>query len=160
MRFTGKDRQELINKLKKVRDPRERDRIIWALAGQEEAVFRSANPDVPPPRSAPGRPGPERPAEHSPDQHRRKTPARVCGSRLLSDLWPRPYRKGRAELYRVPGYRDGNYGPDHGRDLSDHRLGGHLQSDAAPADQTGRGFMRCRGWLTCCCGCIWPMPYY
>lgn len=62
MRFMEKNRQELINKLKKVRDPRERDRIIWALAGQEESVFRSANPDVLPPRSAPGRPKPERPA--------------------------------------------------------------------------------------------------
>jgi hypothetical protein len=62
MRFTEKDRQELINKLKKVKDPRERDRIIWALAGQEEAVFHSINPDVPTPRPAPGRPGPERPA--------------------------------------------------------------------------------------------------
>ncbi len=62
MRFTEKDRQELINKLKKVRDPRERDRIIWALAGQDGAVFHSAPSPTPPPRSAPRQPEPEKPA--------------------------------------------------------------------------------------------------
>jgi hypothetical protein len=88
MRFTGKDRQELINKLKKVRDPRERDRIIWALAGQEEAVFRSANPDVPPPRSAPGRPGPERPAPGKTQDLRNIPPINIDAKRLLGFVFP------------------------------------------------------------------------
>jgi hypothetical protein len=88
MRFTGKDRQELINKLKKVRDPRERDRIIWALAGQEEAVFRSANPDVPPPRSAPGRPGPERPAPGKTQDLRNIPPINIDAKRLLGFVVP------------------------------------------------------------------------
>lgn len=60
MRLTEKDRRELINKLKKVRDPGERDRIIWALAGQEEAVYHNARPDVPPSRFAAGPPEPKR----------------------------------------------------------------------------------------------------
>ncbi len=68
MRFTEKNRQELINKLKKVKDPRERDRILWALAGQEEAVFHSVHPDVPPSRPVSGPPAPEKPApEKAPD---------------------------------------------------------------------------------------------
>lgn len=39
MRYSEKDRRQLIEKLKKVRDPRERDRIIWALAGQEDDLI-------------------------------------------------------------------------------------------------------------------------
>jgi hypothetical protein len=39
MRYSEKDRRGLIEKLKKVRDPRERDRIIWALAGQEDDLI-------------------------------------------------------------------------------------------------------------------------
>lgn len=88
MRFTEKDRQELINKLKKVRDPRERDRIIWALAGQEETVFRSANPDVPPPRSAPGRPKPERPAPGKAPDLRNMPQINVDAKRLLGFVVP------------------------------------------------------------------------
>ena len=88
MRFTEKDRQELINKLKKVRDPRERDRIIWALAGQEEAVFRSAKPDVPPPRSAPGRPKPERPAPGKAPDLRNMPQVNVDAKRLLGFVVP------------------------------------------------------------------------
>ena len=60
MRFTEKDRRGLIQKLKKIKDPRERDRILWALAGQEEAYFHGAPSPVPPSRPAPRRPEPER----------------------------------------------------------------------------------------------------
>jgi hypothetical protein len=88
MRFTEKDRQELINKLKKVRDPRERDRIIWALAGQEEAVFHSANPDVPTSRPAPGRPGPERPAPGKAPDLRNMPQINVDVKRLLGFVVP------------------------------------------------------------------------
>jgi hypothetical protein len=88
MRFTEKDRQELINKLKKVRDPRERDRIIWALAGQEEAVFHSINPDVPTPRLAPGRPGPERPAPGKAPDLRNMPQINVDVKRLLGFVVP------------------------------------------------------------------------
>jgi hypothetical protein len=88
MRFTEKDRQELINKLKKVRDPRERDRIIWALAGQEEAVFHSINPDVPTPRPAPGRPGPERPASGKAPDLRNMPQINVDVKRLLGCVVP------------------------------------------------------------------------
>lgn len=35
MPLSESERQKLINKLKTVKDARERDRIIWALAGQE-----------------------------------------------------------------------------------------------------------------------------
>lgn len=88
MRFTGKDRQELINKLKKVRDPRERDRIIWALAGQEEAVFRSANPDVPLPWPVPGRPEPERPAPGKAPDLRNMPQINIDAKRLLGFVVP------------------------------------------------------------------------
>ncbi len=33
MRGTDRERQQLINKLKTIRDPRERERILWALEG-------------------------------------------------------------------------------------------------------------------------------
>jgi hypothetical protein len=88
MRFREKDRQELINKLKKVRDPRERDRIIWALAGQEEAVFHSINPDVPTPRPAPGRPGPARPASGKAPDLRNMPQINVDVKRLLGFVVP------------------------------------------------------------------------
>ena len=38
------DRKQLIKKLKRVKDPRERDRIIWALAGHEQKSFDDTNP--------------------------------------------------------------------------------------------------------------------
>jgi hypothetical protein len=88
MRFTEKDRRELINKLKKVRDPRERDRIIWALAGQEEAVFHSINPEVPPPRPAPSRPGPERPAPGKAPDLRNMPQINIDVKRLLGFVVP------------------------------------------------------------------------
>ena len=61
MQYTEMDRRELIDKLKRVKNPRERDRIIWALAGQEEASLRNASPIVVPARPAPGRRMPENP---------------------------------------------------------------------------------------------------
>lgn len=88
MRFMEKDRRELINKLKKVRDPRERDRIIWALAGQEEAVFYNANPDVPPSRSASGLPEPKRPVPGKTQDLRNIPPINVDAKRLLGFVVP------------------------------------------------------------------------
>jgi len=74
MRFTERDRRELIQKLKKIKDPRERDKILWVLAGQEEAIFHNAPSPAPPRKTeflhkpAPRRPAPERPApEKTPD---------------------------------------------------------------------------------------------
>ncbi|MBM4270808.1 MAG: hypothetical protein FJ139_01415 [Deltaproteobacteria bacterium] len=50
------ERDKLIEKLKTVKDPRERDRIIWALSGQE----KSASDEVPAPSTArPSAPSPE-----------------------------------------------------------------------------------------------------
>lgn len=60
MQYTERDRRELIKRLKKVRDPRERDRIIWALAGHEETALRSTSPAAQRSPQAPGRPGPEK----------------------------------------------------------------------------------------------------
>ena len=59
MRYTERDRRELINKLKHVRDPRERDRIIWTIAGQEEAAHRNVASTGGPPRRWMGRKLPE-----------------------------------------------------------------------------------------------------
>jgi hypothetical protein len=88
MRFTEKDRQELINKLKKVRDPQERDRIIWALAGQEEAVLRSANPDVPPSRPVSGPSAPKKPAHGKTRDLPNIPPINIDAKRLLGFVVP------------------------------------------------------------------------
>jgi hypothetical protein len=58
MQYTERDRRELIKQLKKVRDPRERDRIIWALAGHEETALRSPSPAVQRRQAAPGNTAP------------------------------------------------------------------------------------------------------
>ena len=50
------DRKQLIKKLKSVKDPRERDRIIWALAGQEQKSFDDTTPAVQPGKMTPGKP--------------------------------------------------------------------------------------------------------
>lgn len=52
MRDAEKERQVLINRLKKVKDPVERDRIIWALAGQEAKDAGRSAVQMSPPRSA------------------------------------------------------------------------------------------------------------
>lgn len=64
MRAMEKDRREIIQKLKNIKDPRERDRLLWTLEGQE-SVFHDAHPDVPPSRSVPGWPKPERPVSEN-----------------------------------------------------------------------------------------------
>ena len=50
------DRKQLIKKLKSVKDPRERDRIIWALAGQEKKSLDDTMPAVQPGKTTPGNP--------------------------------------------------------------------------------------------------------
>lgn len=88
MRFAEKDRQEIIKKLKKIKDPRERDRIIWALAGKEEAVFHSAHPDVPPSRPASGPPEPKKPAFGKTQDLRNIPPINIDAKRLLGFVVP------------------------------------------------------------------------
>jgi hypothetical protein len=48
MEYSEAERKKLIKKLKTVKDARERDRIIWALAGHEEKAFETANPTAQP----------------------------------------------------------------------------------------------------------------
>lgn len=55
MRYSETERRALIDKLKNIRDPRERDRIIWALAGQERASHRDIASTAVQPRPANGR---------------------------------------------------------------------------------------------------------
>jgi hypothetical protein len=55
MRISDKDRRTLIDQLKKVKDPRERDRIIWTLAGQEQTALPEDGPRVSPLLSLPDR---------------------------------------------------------------------------------------------------------
>ena len=50
------DRKQLIKKLKSVKDPRERDRIIWALAGHEQKSLDDATPAIQPGKTTPGKP--------------------------------------------------------------------------------------------------------
>jgi hypothetical protein len=82
MRFTGKDRRELIQKLKKIKDPRERDRILWALAGQEETVFHGA------PSPAPRRPVPERPASGKTPDLRNMPQINIAAKRMFGFILP------------------------------------------------------------------------
>ena len=88
MQFTERDRRELIQKLKKIKDPRERDRILWALSGQEEAVFHSAPSPAPPPRPAPGRPEPERPAPSKAPDLRNMPRINIDAKRMLGFVFP------------------------------------------------------------------------
>jgi hypothetical protein len=50
------DRKQLIKKLKSVKDPRERDRIIWALAGHEQKSSDDTTPAAQPGKMTPGKP--------------------------------------------------------------------------------------------------------
>ena len=56
MRNSEADRKQLIKKLKSVKDPRERDRIIWALAGHEQKSSDDTTPAVQPGKTTPGNP--------------------------------------------------------------------------------------------------------
>ena len=58
MRYTEKDRREIINKLKKIKDPRERDKILWALEGVEETYSHHAPSPAPPSIPETSRPAP------------------------------------------------------------------------------------------------------
>jgi hypothetical protein len=88
MRFTEKDRRELIQKLKKIKDPRERDRILWALAGQEESVFHSAPSPVPSSRAEPRRPEPEKPASGKTPDLRNMPQINTAAKRMFSFVIP------------------------------------------------------------------------
>jgi hypothetical protein len=48
------DRDKIIKKLKDIKDPRERDKIIWALSGKEKEVMSEKPPAVKPTKVAPG----------------------------------------------------------------------------------------------------------
>ena len=50
------DRKQLIRKLKTVKDARERDRIIWALAGHEQKSSDDTTPAAQPGKMTPGKP--------------------------------------------------------------------------------------------------------
>ena len=56
MRNIEADRKQLIKKLKSVKDPRERDRIIWALAGHEQKSSDDTTPAAQPGKMTPGKP--------------------------------------------------------------------------------------------------------
>ena len=47
------DRNKVIKKLKDIKDPKERDRLIWALAGKEKDVLSDKPSAVGPRRTAP-----------------------------------------------------------------------------------------------------------
>jgi hypothetical protein len=88
MRYSEKDRRELINKLKKVRDPRERDRIIWVLAGQEEGALHGAAPQVSPLWHAPVRTQLERPAPVKTPERKDIPPMAFNAQRMLGFVVP------------------------------------------------------------------------
>ncbi len=52
------DRDKVIKKLKGIKDPAERDRIMWALAGKEKGILREKPASIEPQRTAPA-PGPK-----------------------------------------------------------------------------------------------------
>lgn len=88
MRFTERDRRELINKLKKIKDPRERDRVLWVLAGQEEDVFRSTHLTATPSRLEPVRQKTERPASSKAPEQRDMPEINIDAKRMLGLVVP------------------------------------------------------------------------
>jgi hypothetical protein len=88
MRYTERDRRELIKQLKKVRDPRERDRIIWALAGHEEATPHRSAPAVQRSRPAPGKTLPEKPVPVKPPDIRNLPQIAIDAKRMLRFVVP------------------------------------------------------------------------
>ena len=88
MQFKERDRRDLIQKLKRIKDPRERDRIIWALAGQEEAFFHNAPSPAQLPRPAPRRPEPERPAPGKAPDMRNMPQINIDAKRMLGFVVP------------------------------------------------------------------------
>jgi hypothetical protein len=57
------DRDKIIKKLKDIKDPAQRDRIIWALAGKEKEVMGEKPTPVAPQKGA-STPAPERSPKH------------------------------------------------------------------------------------------------
>jgi hypothetical protein len=99
-----RDRRELINRLKKVRDPRERDRIIWALAGHEESAMRPAVPTERLRKSILGKAMkgkriPEKPAASQPETEQ-QAPVKIPG---LPDFPQIPINAKRMMGFVVPG---------------------------------------------------------
>ena len=88
MQFTERNRRELIQKLKRIKDPRERDRILWALSGQEEAFFHSAPSPALPPKPAPRRSEPERPAPGKAPDLRKMPRINIDVKRMLGFVVP------------------------------------------------------------------------
>ena len=88
MQYTERDRRELIKQLKKVRDPRERDRIIWALAGYEEAVLRGSSPAVQRSQPRPGEPAPGKPVPGKTADIRYLPQINIDAKRLLGFVVP------------------------------------------------------------------------
>jgi hypothetical protein len=94
MQFKESNRRELIQKLKKIKDPRERDRILWVLSGQEEDVFHSAPSPAPWPkpvltsRPAPHRPEPERPSPSKVPDLRNMPQINIGAKRMIGFVVP------------------------------------------------------------------------
>ena len=88
MQYTERDRRELIKQLKKVRDPRERDRIIWALAGHEEVALRGSSQAVQRSQPAPGGPVTGKPVPGKTSDIRNLPQINIDAKRLLGFAVP------------------------------------------------------------------------
>jgi hypothetical protein len=77
------ERDRILKKLKDIKDPRERDRIIWALAGREKEEIGEKPPAVKPTKIA----------QDSPPRPAQRLPQRLPGSptdirKMVSYLFP------------------------------------------------------------------------
>lgn len=88
MRFTENDRRKLIQKLKRIKDPRERDRILWVLSGQEEAFFHSAPSPAPLSRPTPRRQEREISASGKAPEMRNMPQVNINAKRMLGFVVP------------------------------------------------------------------------
>jgi hypothetical protein len=89
MQFTSEqERREIISKLSKVKDPWERDRIMWALAGMEESFSSSEDQNMPPSRPATGSRKPGRPMMAHESQLKKFPTGNVNPRRMLGFVIP------------------------------------------------------------------------
>lgn len=88
MRFTEKGRRELIQKLTRIRDPRERDKLLWLLAGHDEDTFQGSPPSSPSPMTKSRLPQPDQPEARKTTARREMPEINIDVRRMIGFVVP------------------------------------------------------------------------